>query len=182
MGLGCRSYHNFAPFYFNCCCWPVFLNCCCWPAILRSFAAPAVRFIDLPLTNNGAAAAVPEDSLEIAAKDKHVDEADVSMLTQQGLSRADALASWLLGGGSTDGALDCAFTCQDLGGAAKVWADMQPVRAVGDVLQASEVSKVVMHTSKTHKWMWRHVHVCWWLPEQHGSTSAVSGLMESSRT
>jgi hypothetical protein len=110
-------------------------------AFLLSFLAAAVRFIDLPTNNNGAPA-VPEDPLEIAAKDKIVDEADVSMLTQQGLSRADALAAMLMGGGSADGALDCAFNCQDLGGAAKVWADMQPVRPVDDVLQASEVSKV----------------------------------------
>lgn len=101
-----------------------------------------MRFIDLPLNNNSnnAPAAVPEDPLEIAARGKSVDEADVSMLTQQGLSRADALAALLMGGGSTDDALDCAFNCQDLGGAAKVWTDMQPVRAVDDLLQASEVS------------------------------------------
>jgi hypothetical protein len=57
----------------------------------------------------------------------------------QGLDRAGALAALLLGGNSVDEALVIAATCQDCGGAAKVWADMQPVKDPFDVLQVSVV-------------------------------------------
>lgn len=61
-------------------------------------------------------------------------------MQQQGLSRADALAALLLEEGSAEEALVRAVTCQELGGAAKVWADMQPARDdVDDALQAAEV-------------------------------------------
>lgn len=63
------------------------------------------------------------------------------MLTSQGLSRADALAALLMGNGSTDEAMDCAFNCQDIGGAAKVWSDMQPVKALDAVLSEEEVRR-----------------------------------------
>jgi hypothetical protein len=53
--------------------------------------------------------------LETAAAAAGLDPQAVSALTQQGLSRADALAALLMGGGSADQALEAAFNCQDLG-------------------------------------------------------------------
>lgn len=46
-----------------------------------------------------------------------------------------------MGDGGVDEALECAFNCQDLGGAAKVWwtDTMQPAQVVDVVLQAAEV-------------------------------------------
>lgn len=101
-----------------------------------------VRLIQLPLPTGVPGSALSNDPLEAAAAAAGLDPDAVSALTQQGLSRADALAALLMGGGSADGALEAAFNCQDLGGAAQVWADtMQPRQVVDDVvdvLQAAE--------------------------------------------
>lgn len=104
-----------------------------------------MRLIQLPLPSTGAAgapgSALPDDPLELAAAAAGLAPEHVSVLTQQGLSRADALAALLMGDGGVDDALECAFNCQDLGGAANVWTDtrMQPAQVADDVLQAAEV-------------------------------------------
>lgn len=64
------------------------------PACCRT---PAVRLIQLPLPSTGApgapGSALPDDPLEVAAAAAGVGPEHVSALTQQGLSRADALAA-----------------------------------------------------------------------------------------
>ena len=94
--------------------------------------------------NAAGGSALPQDPLELAAAAAGVDEGNIALLTQQGLSRADAVAALLLelqDGASGGDPLLRAVTCMDLGGAAKVWADMQPAQDVDGVLQASEVGE-----------------------------------------
>lgn len=86
----------------------------------------------------GGAAAGPKTPLEQAAADLGIGDHLTAALTQQGLSRADALAALVMQEGDVEEALMAAATYMDMGGAAKVWDDMQPVQVV-DLLQQAEV-------------------------------------------
>lgn len=147
------------------------------PPTLSPFTT-AIRLVELPLPGRNGNPPAQQDPLEAAAAAAGVDEGSVGLMQQQGLSRADALAALLLEEGSADEALVRAVTCQELGGAAKVWADMQPARGLDDPLQAAEVrgrGSWNEHCGFELDFMWcvRRRGVCGSFGQEHGTALCI---------